>query len=73
MNPAKLSLRISQSQKPRLLVAALLATALVSLAIGQPVGVVYQADFESDVGPEWSTNRVTTAPAGNRKFLGLQQ
>ncbi|MDH3680450.1 MAG: OmpA family protein [Acidimicrobiia bacterium] len=38
---------------------------------GEPVDtVVLSADFESPPGEEWSIDRVSTTPAGDRNFLG---
>lgn len=31
---------------------------------------VYSNDFESQIGPEWTTNRLSTTPVGNRHFHG---
>jgi hypothetical protein len=36
----------------------------------KPVPPFYSEDFEGDVGKEWSTNKTSVTPAGQRRFLG---
>ena len=53
-----------------------LGTALIAALVGcpptpQPPILVYRADFESgEPGPEWSSQRTSVTPIGNRRFLG---
>jgi hypothetical protein len=37
---------------------------------GAKEGVVYRADFEDRVGPEWSVSKTEVTPKGRRRFLG---
>lgn len=46
------------------------ATATVFISVSGTSTVFYQTGFESVVGSEWSTDRTSVTPAGNRTFLG---
>jgi hypothetical protein len=51
------------------LVAGLVGCLATSTGPAQPIDV-FSADFETFVGPEWSTTKTDVTPVGNRRFLG---
>jgi len=47
------------------------ATSTVAiLTVTAPPALIYAANFESEIGPEWSSSSSSTTPAGSRRFLG---
>jgi hypothetical protein len=60
----------TRRSKMKMLPTLLSAFLMAGPALSQAAVVIYSNDFEGDIGPEWSTNRVTASPAGKHRFLG---
>jgi hypothetical protein len=50
--------------------AGMLLLACSQLVGAEPIGLIYQANFENGAGPQWSVNHTEATPVGNRRFLG---